>query len=564
MDWRDEPRPHEVLGPIDITPTLPNAIRRGVEKFGDLLFMIDGERRLSFAEVDRQSAALARGLLAMGLGKGSRVAIMMPDGADWVLAWFAAARIGALAVGFSTLYQRREIAWALKHNDIDTLLVSAKYLHHDYQARIEEAVPGLAGQSAERPLYLPSHPYLRRVVVWGGETRPWAQRGPDAILARAAATPEIDAAFLAQIESNVTPADELIIICTSGTTAEPKAVVHTHGAGLRNTWAFSPYTEFTRGEKVFNGLPFFWVGGLLRGIMPALFAGSCMVFPKSPSGEDLLDVIRREQVSVIYPGGAQMHALRAAVAAHDPDLSFIREGLGPAVDRDTRQPIPPEQRVGGSLGMTETFGTHSTDALDRAAPPGKAKNWGRPMPGVERRIVSLETGEPLPPGEVGELQLRGLNLMRGYYKRERHEAFTPDGYFPTGDRCMIDEDDFLFFYGRINDMIKTAGANVAPAEVEAVLYGYPEVREAIVFGVRDAARGEAVAAVVVPQDGCEVDTAELRRKVRQEISSYKAPQIILTMDWADVPRTDAAGKPKRVVLREMVEREREKSPAFGQ
>jgi acyl-CoA synthetase (AMP-forming)/AMP-acid ligase II len=562
MDWRSEPRPHEVVGEIDFVPTLPNALRRGVEKYGELLYMVDGQRRITFAEADRQSAALARGFLAMGLGRGSRVAIQMPNNADWVLCFFALARIGALAVAFSTLYQRREVAWALRHNDIDTLLVSGRYMSHDYQARLEEAAPGLTGQSRDRPFYLKSAPYLRRVIVWGDEIRPWAMKGPDAVLARAAATPEVDAVLLAEVEATITPADDLIVICTSGTTAEPKAVIETHGQGLRNTWNFWPYTGFGRGDMVYDSLAFFWIGGLLRGIMPALFGGACMVLPRSPSGEDVLDAIVEEKVSIIYPA-RNTHGLRAAIARRQPDLSFVRQGLGPPLARHTREVIPPDQRIGGSLGMTETFGTHSTDALDLPAPPGKATNWGRPQPGVERRIVSLETGEVLPPGQVGELQLRGPTLMRGYLKRERHETFTADGFFRTGDRCMIDADDFLFFYGRANELIKTAGANVAPAEVEAVLITFPEIREAIVFGVPDAERGEAVAAVIVPEDGREVDPAELRRKVREEISSYKVPQVIVTMAYDEVPRTDAAGKPRKVVLKEMVTRERQKSPTFG-
>jgi len=547
----DLPPPHAELGPIDFTPTIPNAIRRATEKFADLTYLLDDERSLSFAEVDRITARMARGLIAMGAGKGSRIAIMMPNCTDWVLAFLAVARIGGLAVGFSSLFQRREIAWALKHNDIDTLLVSATYGNADYQARLEDAVPGLAEQQAGEPFYLESAPYLRRILVWGEALRPWAMKGPDRLLAAADAAPQVSDAVLRAIEDAVTPACEMVTICTSGTTAEPKAAVHTHGAGLRNVWNYSPWAFLEPGERYYNGLAYFWVGGFLRGIFPGLFHGACIVHPKSLSGDDLLDAFVDHRVTNVYFGGAQRHGLLAAAARRGVDLSFIRHGIEPTPHRSGGV-IPPAQRVGGSLGMTETFGTHSSDAIDLPAPEGKAGNWGRPLPDVERRIVSLETGEPLPPGEVGELHLRGKNMMRGYHKRERHEAFDPDGWFRTGDRCMIDADDFLFFYGRANDMIKTAGANVAPAEVEAVLIGLPQVREAIVLGVPDEIRGEAVAAVIVPEDGHAIDPEDLRRKVRAELSSYKAPQIVVPMAFEDVPRTDAAGKPKRAELRAMI------------
>ena len=562
-DWRSVPRPHEVVGPIPVLPTLPSVLRRAVENWGDLLCMIDGDRRITFAEADRQSAELAKGFLAMGIGRGSRVAIQMPNNADWVLCYFALGRIGALPVAFSTLYQRREESWALRHNDIDTLLVSERFLSHDYQARLEEAVPELAGQSRDRPFYLKSHPYLRRVIVWGDNQRPWAMKGPDDVLARAAATPQVDDALLKEMESTITPADDLIIICTSGTTAEPKAVVETHGQGFRNTWNNMPNLGMRAGEPFYDGLAFFWIGGHLRGINPMLFTGACMVLPQKATGDEILDLVLRERITVIAPGGRDFHDINAAIARRKPDLSFVRKFL-PHIHRDTGQPMPPEQRIGGSLGMTETFGTHSTEALDWPVPPGKATTWGRPQPDVERRIVHLETGEVLGPGEVGELQLRGPTIMRGYLKRERHECFTPDGFFRTGDRCMIDEDDFLFFYGRANDMIKTAGANVAPAEVEAVLVANPEVREAIVFGISDRERGQAVAAVVVPAEGCAIEPAVLKARARAEISSYKVPQVIVAMTYDEVPRTDAAGKPKRNVLREMVEKAREASPGYGQ
>lgn len=553
MTWHNEPRPHETQGPLDIVPTIPNVIRRACERFGDDIFMSHGAREVSFAETDRASRELARALVAMGLGKGSRIGIMMPNDPDWVICWLAAARIGALAIGLSTLFQRREIDWALRHNDVDTLLVISEYGSADYQARLEDAIPGLGEQTAGTPFYLPSHPYLRRIVVWNGAPRPWAMSHTDAIACFTAAAPQVDDDLIARMEANVAPADDVLVICTSGTTSEPKAVIHTHGAAIRNTWSFAPYTFFQRNERVYCSLAFFWVGGPLRGIMPALFAGACMCFPKSMSGDDLVEMLVREHVTCTFLGVAQAHAVRTAAAAQGVDLSFVREGLTPFVDHATGEPMTPDERSGGSLGMTETFGTHSSEALDRPVRPGKAGTFGRAMPGVERRVVSLETGEVVPPGQEGELHIRGTNMMRGYLKRERHEVFTADGWFPTGDRVMIDEDGYLFFYGRVTEMIKTAGANVAPREVEAVLHTFPEVREAIVFGMQDDERGEIVAAVVVPKDGEPFDPAALERKVRQEISGYKVPRVIVQMAYEDIPRTDAAGKPKKAQIRKMVE-----------
>jgi acyl-CoA synthetase (AMP-forming)/AMP-acid ligase II len=201
--------------------------------------------------------------------------------------------------------------------------------------------------------------------------------------------------------------------------------------------------------------------------------------------------------------------------------------------------------------MTETFGTHSSESEFAAAPPGMAGGRGRSMPGIERRIVSVETGEVLGPGEEGELQVRGPNLMRGYLKREREEVFTPDGFFATGDRCSIDADGCLWFNGRVKELIKCAGANVSPLEVEAVLVSYPEVREALVFGLPDPGRGQAVAAAIVPEPGSVFDAEALRRRLKGDLSAYKVPTIYVELAPEDVPRTDT-GKPKKELVAQRV------------
>jgi acyl-CoA synthetase (AMP-forming)/AMP-acid ligase II len=509
--------------------------------------MVQGSRRLTFAEAERESAALAKGLLALGVGKGTRLGLMLPNTADWALLWMAAGRIGALLVSLSTFFQARETAWALKHMDVDTLIVAPTYVNNNYLERLEAAVPTLAGQADNRALYMASHPYLRRIIVWGASDRRWALQGPEAILAAAAACPQIDDAFLREVESNIFPADDLMTICTSGSTAEPKAVLHTHGAAVRSTWAFRPYLEVRREDRIFNGMPFFWVGGLLRSLMPALYEGACLLFSESPRAEDALALIRDEQATFVNIWAGQSHAVRTLAAQTSADLSAVRSGVNPILDA-TGAPLPPERRAGGQMGMTETFGTHSADRFTVEAPPGKAGNWGRPRAGIQRKIVDPATGETLPPGVEGELHLRGRTVMAGYYKREREDVFTADGYFPTGDRCIIDEDDYIFFNGRLGEMIKTAGANVAPREVEALLHSFPEVREGIVLGLPDKVRGELVAAVVVPELGGSIDPEALRQKIRQEISSYKVPQLIVVMAYEDVPRTDS-GKPKKPVLK---------------
>jgi acyl-coenzyme A synthetase/AMP-(fatty) acid ligase len=212
--------------------------------------------------------------------------------------------------------------------------------------------------------------------------------------------------------------------------------------------------------------------------------------------------------------------------------------------------IPPEL-IPNPFGMTETFGPHGLEAEGTRLPPEKAGAYGRSLPGMERKILNPATGAECAAGEPGELYVRGFSLMRGFYKRLPEQTFDRDGFYPTGDRCRIDAEGFLYFEGRFGEMIKTNGANVSPMEVEAALEGHPEIREAVVFGIPDPGRGEAIVAVVVPTSGASIDRDELRARLRGEVSSYKVPQFTFAMRHEDIPRTDST-KVKKHVLRELV------------
>ena len=531
------------------TPTAPNIFKFARESHGPREFLVLDDRRLTFEEADRRSRALAKGLLAIGVGKGSRVGLLMPNDPDWVIAWMACARVGALTVALSTFYQAPEIAWAVRHNDIQVLLTIDRYLKADYVERLERGLPGLA-EAAAPELFLADQPYLRRIVVWGDCDRPWALSGPEDLLDAAAAEPRIDDDFLARIEAAVTPSDALVTICTSGTTSAPKAVVHSHGACLRAVYQFVDYFDTRPDDRMYPAMPFFWIGGLNTSLIPAIYLGACLCFARTPDPNDLIEMARRESVTVIHHWPVQAKRLALALEETGQSLPLVRIGIGPQLD-GTGKPIPPDRLAGGPLGMTESMGMHSMDRFDAPVPVGKAGANGRKIAGMERVVVDPETRKPLPPGERGLLFVRGYNMMLGYYGKERWETFTRDGFFPTGDMAIIDEEGFIRFAGRDGDMIKTSGANVAPQEVEAALLACDGVREAIVFGVPDATRGEAVAAVVAAAQGSQLDPEVLRQSLRKTISPYKVPQSIAVLTYEDIPRT-ASGKAIKHKLREML------------
>lgn len=542
----------EYVPPVPgFAPTLPNLIADVSTRFADNEFLVDGALRLTYAQAERSAAQVARGLLALGVGKAARVAIVLPDKADWVIAWWAAARIGALTIPLSTLYQARELAWALQQADVDTVIIAHGFLGVDYLERLEQAVPGLA-QQASPQLFLKSQPYLRRVIVWGECDRPWAIQGAKALDAIAQEHAAIDDAYLREVESRIEPSDLLIGICTSGSSSVPKIVLHTHASMIRATYAVrESFLGLIRAEdRCYSGMPMFWVGGLNVNLMPATYAGACVVFAPSPKATDVLDVIVSEHITRVAMWPTQYKPLMDLAAARGVDLHHITMVNRP---QDRAVPtVPPERRIVSLLGMTETFGPHGFGNWDEDLGEANGGSFGRQVQGIERRIVDPLTHAELPRGQEGELQVRGFPMMEGYYKRERSEVFLPDGWFATGDICAINADGCLFFRGRMGDMIKTLGANVSPQEVEAVMMTCPGVAEAVVVGVPDADAGERVVAVVVARQGESVDGETLRKRLLGEMSAYKVPREILVMAHEQIPRTGAA-KVQRNALKALLE-----------
>lgn len=569
---RDLPAPNTVLRQPPYTPTVPEMLRFVAREYADMDAIVRGNERLSYRELERRSATMARGLLAHGLGKGSRVALIMPDSPDFAIAFMAAARIGAVVLPMTTLYQAPEIRWVLNHADIDTLLTYDKYLNHDYIERLQTAFPDLA-QHGGRELYLGDAPYLRRVFVWNRRDVPWAYSAPEDLLDRSAKADAIDDAFLTSVESNLSPADHLAMIYTSGSTADPKGVVHYHGAMMRHSYLFATeYYPYTPGERAVAIWPWFWVAGLATSLLICLQGGVCLIVPESNDAAHVADAIITENATLFSgmfdhvarvshhlrarAGDLELFSVHVATAGiarrngASGECRFLSENLERLVP--ARQMPVPAERIVRYYGMTETLAGHSGEPAPAFAPVGKEGTSGRPLPEVQRKVVDPETRQVLPPGEVGELCVRGFSLMAGLYKKERHETFDADGYYPSGDLCVIDEDDWLTFKARTGDMIKVSGANVAPLQVEQAMMSIDGVDSCAVVGLNRGTNDALLAAAVVPLPGRSVTETALITAMKPLLASYKIPKRVFIMSDSDIPRT-ANGKVRYFKLREQLE-----------
>jgi acyl-CoA synthetase (AMP-forming)/AMP-acid ligase II len=503
--------------------TVPAFLDDAVARFGDRDLVVTDVDRLTYREADRRSRALAKRLLAHGVGKGTRVATHFPFSTQWVVSWLAITRIGALHLPFSTAYKPAELRKALRYGDVALLLAPPTLFGEDHRSYVAQAVPGL-DRAPTRPLYIPEVPYLRDV---------WFDTEAD--------RPEVSDGLLAAVESQVHPADLAVAIFTSGTTSEPKGVLHSQGAMVRKGPQIGRLHGWVAGDRIFCASPLFWVGGLAMTLGPAFSVGAAILCIDKVEPVRALDLMEKEQATRLMGWTSYLGPIVGHPSAAGRDIPALKEPLQFAGARHT------------SLGMTETLACYTYSLPEHQTiplPEGETGSVGWIMEGAEVRIADPETLEPLADGQQGAILVRGDFVLRGMIKREREEVFTADGFYNTGDSGFLLGDQ-LFIKGRLTEMIKTSGNNVAPLEVELVLRSLPGVKDAHVLGVPDDRRGEIVAALVIPVDGAHPDPDEIRERARTELSNFKVPRLIVLSDEHEVPIL-ASGKPDRLRIRTML------------
>jgi acyl-CoA synthetase (AMP-forming)/AMP-acid ligase II len=492
--------------------------------------LICDDSTMTYAEAAKRSAALARGFLASGLGHGSRVGILYPNGPEFVVALLAAARIGAITVPISTFSTAAEVRLLLNSAHVDTLLTVQRYRNQDYVRILSEAVPELDPKKLP-PLFSPLVPSLRRVAfdLPGRAVDPgWS------IESMLDAGSGISTAVLRASQDRVNPSDRLVIVHTSGSTSQPKGVLHTHGSLISHLRVLNRLRRYDREEILFSNSPFFWIGGYAYSLLGTLEAGGTLVCSNSAAPSTVLDLIERSRPTMVN-GFAQ------SVAHLPDDPSFPRRDLT-SIKRGNLYPIMPDAVRPADVdlhhnmfGMTETGSVCLASDDETQQPERRRGSFGRPVSDIEAKVIR-PMGEADPGvGAIGELCVRGPALMEGYCGKERHETFDDDGWYHTGDLFSFDDDGFFYFHGRRGDMIKTSGANVSPREVEAIILDVTGL-VAHVFGVDDPMSDQVVvAAIRVPSAATPPDPEQLTAQLRIRLSAYKVPKRILLIDEGDVP-----------------------------
>jgi acyl-CoA synthetase (AMP-forming)/AMP-acid ligase II len=511
--------------------TIPTLLRRNRDAHGAQPAIVTADRSITHAALDDESRTLAARLAAGGVGKGSRIGLVAPNGIEWAVIALAVTRVGGVLVPLSTLLRPPELGSQLQVAGVTQLVVAREFRGRSYLDDLDEVAPEVVATTRAGARH-PALPALRAVWV-AGEI-------PDTSVADA---------VVRALEDRVRAADDFVVLFTSGSRGAPKGTVHTHGSALHAVASGLDARRVGADDRLYIPMPFFWTGGLAGGLLTALVAGATLLTEATPDPEHTLALLERERATLFrgWPDQA------AALASHPRFPAADLSSLGPA---SLSAVLPAEQRSrpgarANLFGMTETFGPYCGARLDVDMPPAEHGSCGQPFDGVEVRIVDPDSRAALPTGDPGEICVRGRSVMRGICGRTRDATFDADGFYATGDLGVLDAAGYLWYHGRRDDMFKVNGATVYPSEVEAALRAIEGVRQAHVTNLPGAiAGGDAVGALVIsilPLD-------DLATAARARLSAFKVPTLWVVTDSAGAVPTTPTAKVDKPALRDLLQR----------
>jgi acyl-CoA synthetase (AMP-forming)/AMP-acid ligase II len=529
--------------------TLPGFLREVTERYPDREVLArrrpDGAvERWSYRDLWDRSVEVARALAACGLGKGERVGVLMTNRAEFLAAVFGAALAGGVAAPLSTFSTADELDHLVSASACSVLLLERRVLKKDFAAILAALEPAIADAEPGR-LAAPKFPFLRRIAVVDGEgfgaIEPW-----DAFLARGA---EVSTALVEARAAAVQPADPGVLFFSSGSTSKPKGILSAHRGVSIQLWRMRRQQGLGDGVRAWTANGFFWSGNFAMVVGAVLAAGGTLVLQQTFQPDEALDLMAGEKVSFLFAWPHQWAQLQEAAHWSTADLSALRY-----IDIDSpiaRHPsvattwIEPRHCYGATESFTLSTGYPADTGRDVAG-----DSHGRPFPGNSLKVVNPLTGVVTALGERGEIAIKGPTLMLGYLGTPLDETLDQDGYFRTGDGGHVDEKGRLFWEGRLNDIIKTGGANVSPVEIDSVISDCPGVKLSQTVGVPHDTLGEIVVTCIVRHDGAPLDESSVRDFARLKLASYKTPRRVLFFSEADLALTGSA-KVKTADLRQL-------------
>jgi len=520
--------------------TLSQVLRDTTEKFPQRNAILDPSGvTLTYEGLDKKVDRLARGMLELGVAKGDKVGLWMPNIPEWVVAYFAIARIGAVLVPMNTRYKTHEVEYILNDSEATTLFAVGAFAGIDYISMIGEIRGRL--------------PNLKHVIIVGEASEAMHEFG--SVVERG--TDLLSDSKLVKREACCDPLDNVFILYTSGTTGNPKGAMLSHHNIAKNAEQVTEVLRTSERDVFLLAVPFFHCFGCVMGIAGSITWGAAMVPMQIFKPVEALELVERFGVSVLY-GVPTMFVLeleeyrkgKADGSAYD--VLALRTGImagAPCpveVMRGTMEDM--HCNVSIAYGLTEASPvitmTRFDDSVER-----RVETVGRALEGIEVKTAD-DDKQPLPTGEMGELACRGYNVMMGYYKMpdKTAESIDEQGWLYSGDLATMDEEGYVQIVGRKKDMLICGGFNVYPAEIEEYLFTHSKVQNVSVIGMPDSVMGEVAVAYIIPREGVRIDPQEVIDFCSGEIANFKVPRYVQIVD--ELPMTQS-GKIQKFRLREI-------------
>jgi len=522
--------------------TLSQVLRDSTEKYPSRNAILDPSGvTLSYSELNVQVDQLARGLLELGVSKGDKVGLWMPNVPEWVTAYFAVARIGAVVVPMNTRYKTHEVEYILNNSEATTLFAVDAFAGIDYISMIQEIRGNL--------------PNLKHIVIVGAPGE--GMHGFSSVVDSGKAL--LGDGQVEEREAICVPEDNVFILYTSGTTGNPKGAMLSHHNIAKNAEQVTQVLRSNEQDVFLVAVPFFHCFGCVMGIAGAVTWGAAMVPMQIFKPREALELVERFEVSVLY-GVPTMFVLELEEARKGKAdgsayaLDSLRTGImaGAPCPVEVMRGTMDELHCNVSIayGLTEASPvitmTRFDDSIER-----RVETVGRALDGVEVKIAD-DDKQPVPTGEMGELACRGYNVMMGYYKMpdKTAEAIDAEGWLYSGDLATMDEEGYVQIVGRKKDMLISGGFNVYPAEIEEYLFTHPKVQNVSVIGIPDNVMGEVAAAYIIPREGETIDPQEVVDFCVGEIANFKVPRYVVSVD--EFPMTQS-GKIQKFRLRKIAD-----------
>ncbi len=528
--------------------TLGQMLDETVSRFGDreAIVYADRDLRMTYRQFGDLVERLARGLMALGVQRGEKVAVWATNIPHWVALQFATAKIGAVLLTVNTNYRSTELSYLLSQSRAENLFLIDGYQDIDYLQIVYDLVPELR-TSRRGSLQSESFPHLKRVFFLGPEKHRGLFSMPE-VLALGRTTPM---AAYRKRQAEISPHDVVNMQYTSGTTGFPKGVMLTHVNIGNNGFWVGENQRFSEKDRVCLPIPLFHCFGCVLGVLAAVSHGSCMVILERFDPVEVMTAVEQERCTALYG----VPTMFIAVLGHKlfPKFRFdsLRTGImagSPCPAQVMRQVMEKMYMAQITIcyGLTEASPVITQTRVDDDI-RRRTETVGRPLAGVEVKIVDPETGDCLAPGAQGEVCCRGYNVMKGYYDMAEATSavIDTDGWLHSGDLGTIDAQGYLSITGRHKDMIIRGGENIYPREIEEFLYTMDEVADVQVVGVPSKKYGEQVGAFIVKKEGADITEADVADFCRGKVSRYKIPRYVAFVD--SYPMT-ASGKVQKYKL----------------